>query len=453
MTLEVIPPVATHTLADDALPIVFVLLDGLGDLPGADGRTASEAARTPVLDRLAARGTCGVHVPFGPGRATSSERAHWAMFGLSDVPFVGRAALELAGVGLPVPEHVPMWHLALRKGEVRDGRMWMTGRAARSDQAIADALGQKIIRSAASREHHGVRFALIPLRCAEWVLVGHGATSHEASDTDPLFDHVHPWMQPLPLAEAVAAGGTRAREAARTAAALQSFLLDARDCIAGEAFDVPTTKWASYVTGVPSFLDVVGVPGAMVTSSAMYRGVGRLLSMDVIDLPLDLARPGEDIAARLEAARGRPGFVHVHTKATDEAGHTKNQAYKSAVIEALDAGLEGLLDLADSAIVAVTGDHATPASTSMLHSGDPSPLVVAGPGIRADAVKEFGERSCRQGDVGRLSASELMPLLLGAARRSCFLGHRPGGFATLALPVDPPPMPLTPGSAKWTSPD
>ena len=120
MTLRVLPPVATHTLEDDALPIVLVVLDGLGDLAGPDGRTAAEAAHTPNLNRLAVRGLCGVHVPFGPGRAASSERAHWAMFGFGDVPFVGRAALELAGTGRPVPERVPLWHLALRKGAVRE---------------------------------------------------------------------------------------------------------------------------------------------------------------------------------------------------------------------------------------------------------------------------------------------------------------------------------------------
>jgi hypothetical protein len=54
-------------VADDRLPMVLVLLDGLGDRPHAvlGGQTPSEAASTPVLDALAQRGHCGVHIPKG----------------------------------------------------------------------------------------------------------------------------------------------------------------------------------------------------------------------------------------------------------------------------------------------------------------------------------------------------------------------------------------------------
>jgi len=76
-------------LDDDRLPVVLVVLDGLGDraIPELEGRTPAEAARTPVLDRLARRGASGWHLPFGWGRAPASELAHWAMFGYGDVSF------------------------------------------------------------------------------------------------------------------------------------------------------------------------------------------------------------------------------------------------------------------------------------------------------------------------------------------------------------------------------
>jgi len=62
-------------LDDDRLPVVLVVLDGLGDRPVPDlgGGTPSEAADTPVLDALAARGASGWHLPFGWGLAPSSE--------------------------------------------------------------------------------------------------------------------------------------------------------------------------------------------------------------------------------------------------------------------------------------------------------------------------------------------------------------------------------------------
>src|SRR5207248_2177950 len=82
----------------------------------------------------------------------------------------------------------------------------------------------------------------------------------------------------------------------------------------------------------------------------------------------------------------------------------------------------------DRAIVCLTGDHATPASPDVIHSGDAVPLVVAGPGVRADGVTEFGEATCAAGILGQLRGPDLMPVLLNAADRPLFLGSRPTPF-------------------------
>ena len=111
---------------DDRRPMVLVILDGLGDRGSdeLDGLTPCEAASTPVLDRLAAQGQNGVLLPFGPGRATSSERSHWSLFGFGAVSFPGRAALEALGVGLEPPSQTPLFQIALREGDVREGALY-----------------------------------------------------------------------------------------------------------------------------------------------------------------------------------------------------------------------------------------------------------------------------------------------------------------------------------------
>ena len=116
-------------------------------------------------------------------------------------------------------------------------------------------------------------------------------------------------------------------------------------------------------------------------------------------------------------------FVYVHDKRADEAGHTKEPRRKREAIEELDAELSALPT--DRAIVCVTGDHATPASPDVIHSGDPVPLLVAGPGVRADAVTSFGELACLAGILGQLRGPDMMPVLLNAADRPLFLGSRP----------------------------
>jgi 2,3-bisphosphoglycerate-independent phosphoglycerate mutase len=186
--------------------------------------------------------------------------------------------------------------------------------------------------------------------------------------------------------------------------------------------------------------------GAAVTDSALYRGLARILGMNLVDLSYDANDPAADMARRLKKAgdllAAGADFVHVHVKATDAAGHAKQPTLKRDVIASIDAGLEGLLTLATQAIVAVTGDHATPSVGSLLHSGDPTPFVVAGPGVGADAVKSFGERYATQGVCGRLAANDVMPLLVGLANRPFFYDHRPGPWRSIALPNHPEPMPL-----------
>jgi 2,3-bisphosphoglycerate-independent phosphoglycerate mutase len=140
--------------------------------------------------------------------------------------------------------------------------------------------------------------------------------------------------------------------------------------------------------------------------------------------------PVADLRGRVEAVRERldagDTFVFTHQKTTDAAGHTKDPRVKQETIERLDAALAELPT--DRAIVCVTGDHATPASPDVIHSGDPVPLLIAGPGVRADSVERFGELDCAAGILGQLRGPDLMPVLLNAADRPLFLGSRPTPF-------------------------
>lgn len=435
---------------DDRLPIVLVVLDGLGDrpIPQLGGRTPAEAARTPHLDALARAGASGWHLPFGWGRAPASELAHWAMFGFGDVPFPGRAVLEGLGAGLAVPAGVAAAHAALRTSR-RDGdRLWITGRAGDADGTDAAALLAELGPVLA---HHGVELTPLGGR-GEALLTAPGHPHADVTDSDPFFEAWHPWLRPVPTGP----------DGARFAATLAEVLPAARELLVASAvnaarrerglapLDVLTTKWSGVRGAIPAFVEQVGVAGAMVTSTRLYRGIAAALRMASTPVaPVDdLAR---DLAARLDAAqdlidRGAR-FVHVHTKATDEAGHTKQPYAKRDVVEAIDRGLAGLTDLAGRAVVAVTGDHATPSTHGLLHAGEPTPLVVAGPTVRADDVREFGEWPARQGWFGQVRAAELLPLLLGHANRPVFLGHRITPRPVLALADDPEPMPVDPGEA------
>jgi 2,3-bisphosphoglycerate-independent phosphoglycerate mutase len=128
----------------------------------------------------------------------------------------------------------------------------------------------------------------------------------------------------------------------------------------------------------------------------------------------------------------------------DEAGHSKRPFAKRDALAALDSGLGRLLELAERAVVCVTGDHATPPTGLVLHSGDPTPLVVAGGAVRPDDVEAFGEAHAARGAYGPLRAADVLPLLLGHADRARLLGHHPTPRDTPAWPDRPEPFTLAP---------
>jgi len=106
-------------------------------------------------------------------------------------------------------------------------------------------------------------------------------------------------------------------------------------------------------------------------------------------------------------------FFFLHIKAADTAGEDGDFDRKVAVIEEIDSLLPKLLGLQPDVIV-VTGDHSTPALLKG-HSWHPVPVLLYSKWCRADKVKEFSESACLLGGLGRLRATEIMPLAMANA--------------------------------------
>jgi 2,3-bisphosphoglycerate-independent phosphoglycerate mutase len=399
-------------------PIVVLLLDGLGDRAheSLGGRTANEAARTPNLDALAARGSTGVLYAIGPGRAPSSEVAHWSMLGYQPQEFPNRAVLEALGAEQEARPEDVFAFAALRPAEQRNGELWLTGRPGYGeDEEEAAAL----VERCAEIEVEGLRFTLAQLGRGEAVLRVSGGADDRVTDSDAFFRDRHPVLRPQPAHP----------DAVRTARAAEHWTRLVIDRLAGERFNVITLKWWGRPRPAPTFLERHGVTGTFIAGSRFMHGLARAVGLEPRDAP-ETDDPADDLRVRLDLVREQldagDTFVFSHLKATDAAGHTKDPAVKQRTIELLDSELADLPT--DTAIVCLTGDHATPAFPEVIHSGDPVPLVVAGPGVRADPVDSFGELDCSRGILGQLRGPDLMPLLLNAADRPLFLGSRPTPF-------------------------
>lgn len=150
--------------------------------------------------------------------------------------------------------------------------------------------------------------------------------------------------------------------------------------------------------------------------------------MDVLAMT-DSTDPGADLAARLEKVlelKADYDFFHVHSKAPDQAAHTKNPANKVEAIESLDRGLGRVVDffLDRETVLVVTADHSTPSSGPQVHSGEEVPINVNGPGIRKDPVEDFDEVSCACGCLGQTRGRDFMYMVLNWLDRAKLHGLR-----------------------------
>jgi 2,3-bisphosphoglycerate-independent phosphoglycerate mutase len=409
-------------------PIFVVLLDGLADRAhdSLGGRTANEVADTPNLDRLAATGSCGLIYGVGPGRAPSSEIAHWAMLGYTPEEFPGRAVFEAVGAGQEVdPDHAFAF-AALRPAERRADGWWLTGRPRKSGEDEDHA--EELITACGDLEVDGLRFELTHVRRGEAILRVFPNADDRVTDSDAFFKDSYPVLRPQPLVP----------EAEPTARAAEAWTRQTMELLAEHpvnerrsskslsALNVITLKWWGRPRESPTFTERHGLRGSFLADSKFLLGLARTIGLEPRHVPETDDAPA-DLRARIELARERldegDTFVFSHLKATDLAGHTKDPAIKQRTIEALDSVLGDLPT--DRAIVCVTGDHATPTYPDVIHSGDPVPLLLDGPGVRADAVERFGELDCAAGILGQLRGPDLMPVLLNAADRPLFLGSRP----------------------------
>jgi 2,3-bisphosphoglycerate-independent phosphoglycerate mutase len=162
---------------------------------------------------------------------------------------------------------------------------------------------------------------------------------------------------------------------------------------------------------IATMQEVYGLRSAAIAVYPMYRGLARLVGMDILDA-------GDTIdsqVAMLRKAWGQYDFFFLHYKYTDSSGEDGNFAKKVETIEKLDAAIPGMLDLKPDVFI-VTGDHSTPSKLKS-HSWHPVPTLLRAATARTDGVKEFNETECLRGGLGQFQAKHLMLLAMAHAQR------------------------------------
>jgi 2,3-bisphosphoglycerate-independent phosphoglycerate mutase len=379
--------------------MVLLVMDGVGDLPGEDGKTALEKARTPNFDRLAHEATLGMTVPVARGITPGSGPGHLGLFGYDPIEnLIGRGVLEALGIDMELTHS----DVAARGNfaTMDDNGIIVDRRAGRlpteENQKLCAMMSEKIkkignaeviIKSV--KEH---RFVV--------VLRGEGLCG-DIADTDPQKTGVKA-LNAQPLKQ----------EANETAKLVDEFTKQVNEVLkhSHPANTVLLRGFAQY-PDIPKFGEINKVRAAAIANYPMYRGLARLVGMHVVPTGDTIESEFDTLAKDWD----KYDFFYLHIKKTDSYGEDGNRDGKVHIIKEVDGCLPKLLDLKPDVLV-VGGDHSTPAPLKG-HSWHPSPLLLLSKYIISDSAKRFTERNCVSGGLGIMSAQDVIPLMLANALR------------------------------------
>ncbi len=377
--------------------IVMLVADGLGGLPlTPDGKTELEAARKPNLDALARRGVQGGTIPVFPGISPGSGPGHLGLFGYDPIQYqIGRGALEATGIGFELQPN----DVAARgnfctldtQGRISDRR---AGRIVSEDSAA-------LVKKLQSISIPKIQVVVEPVKEHRFVVVFRGLEGANVEDTDPQVTGVEPL-----------APQARDTSSQRTADVAAEFIAQARKILHGQPkANGLTLRGFAAKPKLPSYQEVYGLTAAAIAVYPMYKGLARLVGMDVIPGATTLVQQVDF----LRDAWAKYDFFFLHFKYTDSTGEDGDFAGKVKRIEELDAIIPRIMELNPSVFI-LTGDHSTP-SFLKSHSWHPVPTLLVSDCCRPDRRTTFNEYECTHGGLGIFPAKYLMPLALANAQR------------------------------------
>ena len=383
--------------------IVLLVVDGLGGLAHPEtGLSELETAHLPNLDAMAQESACGLTTPVLPGVAPGSGPGHLALFGYDPLKhLIGRGALEALGI-----------EVDLQPGDVAargnfctvDGDGLLVDRRA---GRIPTELSAPICQRLDQIELDGIQVDVFPVQDYRFVLRLRGQGLSEAvTETDPQINGASA-LPVWPLNPA----------AQKTAELVNNFVGQASHLLSEEdRANMLLLRGFAQLPNLPAMGEVYRLNPAAIAAYPMYRGLATVAGMRVI-------RTGHTFTDEVETLRenfGSHDFFFIHYKPADAAGEDGDFDAKVKRLEELDPFIPAIRELEPDVLV-VAGDHATPAITAG-HSWHPVPFMLHSRLTKGEGVSAFNERTCRQGSIGRIPATNAMLLAMSHAGKMTKFG-------------------------------
>jgi len=410
--------------------IVYVLLDGIGDLPhpSLNDLTPLEAAYTPNLDALARAGAMGRVISVGKGIAPQSDIAVFNMLGYSfkDGSYVGRGVIESIGCNIDFRDG----DLALRGNfatvddklkivDRRAGRVISVEEAKAVCKTLRDNIKFSDKDASVALEPTVAHRVVIRLRHAKMKL------SDKITNTDPAYDKVDGMGIAKSTIGDMYVQKSEAQEDTEQAKVAAKMLNEFATQVVQLLRDHPVNK-ARVAAGkrpmncilardsgnrYPSVEPISkkhGIEVGCIVDMPVEIGISKVLNMKMFK--------GGDINDYEEKAKvaakslDKVNAVYVHIKGPDEFGHDGDARGKKKNIEDIDKHFFGVLmqELKKATAIVVSGDHSTPC-VKKGHSDDPVPLLVSGSRIKQDGSARFTENYGKRGRLGLLMGADVLP--------------------------------------------
>jgi len=410
--------------------LVYVLLDGVGDLPhpDLDGRTPLQAANTPVLDKIASNGVIGEVISVGRGIAPESDIAVFNMLGykFNHADYAGRGVIEAIGIGL----------------DFKDGDLALRGNFSTLDAlgVITDRRAGRYIdkedaRKVAKEIEEKIRFSDSDTKVVVAPTIGHRVTvrirnvsqglSSKITNTDPAYNNI----KGMGVAKAIGdflkiercLPLEKAENSKLTADLVNEFsdqsIKILKESQTNQKRVQQNKKHLSCILlrdagnkypDVTPINDRHSMNFSCIVDMPVELGISKVLKMKAFEAGglTDYEEKARVAAKAMETQNA----IYVHLKGPDEFGHDGDAVGKTKNIEEIDRRFfKTLVENIDTSKVAIviSADHSTPCINKG-HSDDPVPVVVSGDFIKNDGTTRMTEEQAKKGSLGMLEGSQVV---------------------------------------------
>ena len=410
--------------------MIYVLLDGVGDLPHPDlnGKTPLEAASTPVLDKIASNGVIGEVISVGKGIAPESDIAVFNMLGykFNHADYAGRGVIEAIGIGIDFKDG----DLALRGNfsTLNDDEVIIDRRAGRhiekeDAQGVAKEIEEKIKFSDPNTSV--VVSPTIGHRVTVRIRTNTQKLSSKITNTDPAYSNIGGMgvakavgdflkiEKCLPIEEI--------EEARFTANLVNEFSEQTINILKESQINQKRKEQDKKQLSCILLRDAGNKFPDVIPINEKYK----MKFSCIVDMPVELGISDvlemkafeaggltdyEEKARVAAKAMETQNSIYVHLKGPDEFGHDGDAIGKMKNIEEIDQRFfKTLVENIDSSKVAIiiSADHSTPCINKG-HSDDPVPVLVSGDFIKNDGTTRMTEAQAKKGSIGLLQGAEVV---------------------------------------------